>query len=916
MSGSKSIQITLIDNAQQLQPLHQALQAHGYQTRLLHSTNEALTYLSNTDLLLMNAAVANQPTSRKLIKAPRILVLTQNGKDRLPSWLEAHHVQMLPCPQDPDNLIQHLPEYIVPSPPTEARLDSTSTEDLALLFGITQSLSGHLDIDELFERILALAPRLNADFAAILVQEGDDTIYYRSSQPGREELTGPAGRRFAKRLLKESLEGWVVRHSQAVLLPNTMNDSRWFRASYLPDEEHCVVALPITLDRVEATGVYMIGHPEPGHFTGADIPLLEAVAIQIGMAIENAMLFKNQSERSVQLSLINEVSQAATSILNLDVMLRTVVEAIRRSFAFYSVSIHLYNRETQLVELRAKAPFDRHDSEPPQKPVIHKLRQGLIGWAIATNKTILANDVRQDPYYIFNNSNKKVRAELCVPITLGVKTIGVLNLQSTQLEAFDKYHVSAMETLADQLAIAIENAQLYDAINQRVKELKSLNEIGQAITSTLDLRKTLTLITDHTTRLMNVAAASVALRDNATGEVWFAAASGEGSDVVLGLRIPLGQGVAGWVAEKGEPVIVPDAYNDERFYTDVDDNSGFVTKSILCAPLQTKGQTIGAVEVMNKKNGTFNKEDQSLLQALAVSAATAIENAQLYEEKIRTIERLAETQNQLVQSAKLAAVGELAAGVAHEINNPLTTIIGFTSLLRDTSVPASEEQRQQDLETIYEEARRAKDIVRSLLDFARADTPKRQPMDLNQLIEEAILLVYTKSVSQKIELRKSLAPLTEVYLDANQIKQIIVNLLNNAVQAMWDNEDSPAILTITTSHVSRPLGTPQANGIASNTMHETSTTKLVTNVNQAKTESQSFIVCKITDTGHGIKPEHLDKIFDPFFTTKEVGQGTGLGLSISYGIIEKHGGTIEVESKVGEGTTFIVTLPMTEPDWS
>jgi len=269
-----------------------------------------------------------------------------------------------------------------------------------------------------------------------------------------------------------------------------------------------------------------------------------------------------------------------------------------------------------------------------------------------------------------------------------------------------------------------------------------------------------------------------------------------------------------------------------------------------------------------------------------------------------------------VQSAKLAAVGELAAGVAHEINNPLTTIIGFTSLLRDTSVPATEEQRQEDLETIYEEARRAKDIVRSLLDFARADTPKRQPMDLNQLIEEAILLVYTKSVSQKIELRKSLAPLPEVYLDANQIKQIIVNLLNNAVQAMWDNEDSPAILTITTEQISQPLAASQANGIASNTMHDTSSTKLVTSVNKTKTESRPLIICKIRDTGHGIKPEHLDKIFDPFFTTKEVGQGTGLGLSISYGIIEKHGGTIEVESKVGEGTTFTVTLPLTEPDWS
>ncbi len=911
--ATKSTQITLIDGTQQLlRPLHKALKAQGYQTRLFYDTNEALMYLSKTDILLIDTVVASQPKSSKLIKAPTILVLTGNGTDKLPPWLEARHVHLLPFPKNPRDLIDHLTEYMAPPAP-DFGIDSINPEHLALLFGITQSLSGHLDIRELFERILALAPHLDAHFAALLVKEGDETIYYRSTQPGREELTGPAGRRFAKRLLKDGLEGWVLRHNQAVALPNTMNDSRWFRASYLPEQEHCIVALPITLERVEAKGVYLIEHKQPGYFTQSDIPLLEAVVTQIGMAIENAILFKNQSERSVQLSLINEVSQAATSILNLDVMLTTVVQAIRRSFAVYSVSIHLYNPTTQLVELRARAPLDHHDLLPQEKLVTHQLRQGLIGWSVATNKTILTNDVTQDPRYIFNSNSKEVRSELCVPITLSVKTIGVLNLQSTHLEAFDKYHVSAMETLADQLAIAIENARLYDKINQHVKELKSLNVIGQAITSTLDLQKTLTLITDHTTRLMDVAAASVALRDNRTNEVWFAAASGAGSDAVIGLRLPLGQGLAGWVADKGEPVIVPEAYADERFCTEIDQNSGFTTESILCVPLQTKGQTIGAIEVMNKKSGVFNKEDLSLLQALAVSAATAIENAQLYEEKIRTIERLAETQSQLVQSAKLAAVGELAAGVAHEINNPLTTIMGFTSLLLDTSVPSTEEERQEDLQMVYEEARRARDIVRSLLDFARGDTPKRQPTDLNQLIEDAIFLVYTKSVSQKIELEKSLTPLPEMSLDVNQIKQVIVNLLNNAVQAMWNNGERPAVLTITTKLVSQPLSPAYAGGINSQATRGANVKKTISRASKENSNNESVVICKISDTGHGIKPEHLDKIFDPFFTTKEVGQGTGLGLSISYGIIEKHGGNISVESNLGKGTTFTFTLPISIP---
>lgn len=891
----KSTQIMLLDNEQQqMRPIYEALKAQGYQARIFYDSDESLPYLAQVEVLVMDAAIAHQPKSSKFIKVPTILILTGNGKDKVPPWLAARHVFLLRHPANPRDFIDRLNNYLTP------RISGLATtphnvQHLALLFGITQILNSHLDINDLFERIMSLAPHLDADFAALLIQEGDETMYYRSTQPGCEELTGPVGRRFAQRLLKDGLEGWVLRHNQAAILPNTLTDSRWFRAAYLPEQQYCVAALPITLERVQARGVYLLGHHEPGRFSQTDIPLLEAVITQIGLAIENALLFKNQSERSVQLSLINEVSQAATSILNLDVMLATVVQAIQRSFAFYSVAIHLYNQDSQLIELRARTTADRR-SLGPNSLTTHRLRQGLIGWSVATSKTILANDVTQDPRYIATE-RKEVRSELCVPITLGVKTIGVLDLQSTQLEAFDKYHVSALETLADQLAIAIENARLYEEINQHVKELKSLNEISQAITSVLDLQNTLTLVTDHTTRLMNVAAASVALRDDETNEVWFAAAFGEGSEAVIGLRMPLGQGLAGWVADRGEPVIVPNVYEDERFFIEIDKHSGFTTRSILCVPLQTKGRTIGAIEVMNKKSGAFNKEDMALLQALALSAATAIENAQLYEEQTRTITRLAETQSQLVQSAKMAAVGELAAGVAHEINNPLTTILGLTSLLLETGPFSKDEESLEDLQMIYDEARRARDIVRSLLGFARTDNPQRQPTDLNQIIESAIVLVYTKSVSQKVELVKKLGSLPEMALDVNQMKQVIVNLLNNALQAMVDgeNEGRPARLTVTTRLVGP--GVKEKSGA-------------LRSIETGARDSQPVVECHISDTGRGILPEHLDKIFDPFFTTKEVGQGTGLGLSISYGIVEKHGGNISVESKPGQGTVFTLTLPV------
>ena len=157
-----------------------------------------------------------------------------------------------------------------------------------------------------------------------------------------------------------------------------------------------------------------------------------------------------------------------------------------------------------------------------------------------------------------------------------------------------------------------------------------------------------------------------------------------------------------------------------------------------------------------------------------------------------TLERA--TMETLYHASRLASIGEMAAGIAHEINNPLTTIIGLTSLLLDTALPDGlEEETQEDLQMINKEARRARDIVRSLLNFARAGLPRRQPTDFNQLIEEAIFLVYTKSVSQKVVLEKWLNPLPQMLLDINQMKQVIVNLLNNAVQSMLVDADASVL---------------------------------------------------------------------------------------------------------------------------
>jgi len=738
-------------------------------------------------------------------------------------------------------------------------------------------LSSQLDTEQLLNQILALAPRLGAEFAYIIVEERDGTLHFKSTAPGREEFVGAIGRRLARRMMTDGVEGWVLEHREPLLIVDTLADARWYKAPYLLEVDRSALCLPLHMDRVGARGTWTLTSSQPGAFLADDVPLAESVATQVAVALENTLLFRAESERSAQLSLINEVSQAAASILNLDLMLNTIARTIHRRFDYLRVSIFLVDGESGQVTLRGWADGNPNDLDLWQQ----QASEGPVGQAAQSGQTVLVNDVpHSSDYPHLGQCFQELRSELAVPIRLGSKTVGVLELQSREIEAFGPHDVSTMETLADQLSIAIENARLYDEIRQRVDELATLNQIIQAITSTLDLQETLTIITDHITRLLGVAATSVVLHDKNQDDLWFAAASGEGSDHVRGKRLALGQGIVGWVAQHGEPALVPEVSKDPRWFGEFDKESHFTTRSILCVPLQAKGQTIGALEAMNKVKGPFNEEDLRLLTSLAAPAATAIENAQLYEDLRLGMRRLEETQAQLVQSAKLAAVGELAAGVAHEINNPLTSIIGFTRLLLE-DVPFDHPMRA-DLETIDREAARARQIVRGLLDFARAGEPVLAPVELNDLVEQAVMLVCTRSVLTKISLVKDLSPLPPLMLDANQIKQVLVNLLNNAVQAMPNG----GRLTVATRLTEREI-----EGVY-----------------------RQMAAIYVSDNGVGIPPENLDRIFDPFFTTKEVGQGTGLGLAVSYGIVEKHKGKIEVESVPGVGSTFTVLLPAGDPD--
>lgn len=251
-------------------------------------------------------------------------------------------------------------------------------------------------------------------------------------------------------------------------------------------------------------------------------------------------------------------------------------------------------------------------------------------------------------------------------------------------------------------------------------------------------------------------------------------------------------------------------------------------------------------------------------------------------DKVRLSRELKEAQDRLLaQSQKLAAIGQLAAGIAHEISNPLTGIRGTVQLLLDKK--RGKELDEKDLKTIEKETGRCQEILKRLLGFARLPEPEILPVNVNKVIEDAFLLLAPEASLKKVKLIKEfdshLPPVPGV---ANQLEQVFLNLILNAFQAMPDGGN----LTISTSLIRKP--------------HP---------VNRSETD---FIEISFEDTGCGISKEYLKHLFDPFFTTKKMTDGTGLGLAVSYGIIHKHHGTIEVESEVGKGTAVMVELPIAD----
>jgi diguanylate cyclase (GGDEF)-like protein len=375
-------------------------------------------------------------------------------------------------------------------------------------------------------------------------------------------------------------------------------------------------------------GMIALDKKEPNFYTREHARLALAFATQAAIVIENARLFEVERRRAAQLAVVNEVSRHASSTLELEEILRRVTTAIQTGFGYYDVATFLMEGEYAVLKAIAGA-----FAEVAKDGYRQHLSQGIIGWAITHDETVLANDVSRDPRFISGYQEKvPTQSELCVPIRVDGKVIGALDVESTELNAFDQWDVMALETLADQVALACKNALAYGSLDEEKGRLELLYQVAAEVNSSLNLDEILARAIESITANLGGKVGYVFLLEPGTDRLRLRAVTGVEAPLSRLneiLYITLGQGLVGWVAAHGQPAVVHDILQDERFlYVDEIDRG---VRSAMSVPLVRGEEVLGALSVLHPTLGFFSEEHCRLLMAIAQQVAVAVANARLHE---------------------------------------------------------------------------------------------------------------------------------------------------------------------------------------------------------------------------------------------------------------------------------------------
>jgi PAS domain S-box-containing protein len=740
------------------------------------------------------------------------------------------------------------------------------------LAAISQSITSSLDSGDVMRRIAAAAAAMTPGaIAAVHLYDAEhDTLGIAArSEGGWSGL--PEVRPAAA-----ALPGLVFERRAPVLVADPANHPRamaaeWWKAR--PGATYC--GMPIL---VGSTFVGVLDFVAPSGLPDAEQQeALQLLAAHAGIAIRNAGIYQSERQQAERIRALTEVNRRMSSALELDELLRTISESAAQITGASLVVFWLADETHRRLSFMAGSVPEMADDFPLR---VLGYDAGASGWVARHQTPLVIDDVETDGRMLGVDWWKRWRltSYAAYPVRAGAELLAVLSFLHSEPLRFTADTKAVIDLFIAQASVAIRNARLYREARRRREMAETLGRLGRELTGTLDVERIAELVARGVVQVLETRGAAV-YRVESDGSMPVLAAYGVDAGVVRSITLQAGEGIGGRAVSERRLVVSANVLEDPEitfspWLRDRIERSGF--RVGVGIPLLAQERVVGVLAIAAEAGRDFSAEDLQALQAFADQAALALENARLYRAAQDSLGRLRETQAQLVQAAKLSALGQLVSGVAHELNNPLSVIIGYGQLLLGRALP---EAVQQPVQLMVAQGDRMAKIVRNLLYFARQRPPERAPVDLHRVIDETLALRTNQLALSGIQVtREFTRDLPAINADAQQLQQVFLNLLLNAEQALTGGRQGSGRIVFRT----------------------------------ARGEDGTSVRAEVIDNGPGISPDDLPRVFEPFFTTKEVGTGTGLGLSVSYGIVEEHGGKLSVESQPGE-TIFTLELPVGEP---